>query len=209
MSRIYLSQDGVFETIQGEGSTVGRLSTFVRLQGCNLDCYFCDTAYTWDGTEKSVKKFVSGVSDEMLSHNARNFVITGGEPLLQMGGVEELVSLLVGAGGTVEIETNGTILPSDYLCDNCTINCSPKKGYINDYIIRYLSTYSKNIFKFVTDGDDVVDYIPRYLDRDKVWLMPMTNGSVDYNQCFILCMKYGYHLSPRMQVELFGDKRNV
>ena len=36
------------QTFQGEGQTMGKLSAFVRLSGCNLTCVWCDTPYTWD-----------------------------------------------------------------------------------------------------------------------------------------------------------------
>ena len=37
-------------TFQGEGPSSGQRAMFVRLGRCNLDCAFCDTAYTWDWT---------------------------------------------------------------------------------------------------------------------------------------------------------------
>ena len=36
------------ETFQGEGDSVGRLSTLIRFSGCNLKCPFCDTKQTWN-----------------------------------------------------------------------------------------------------------------------------------------------------------------
>jgi organic radical activating enzyme len=35
----------VFRTIQGEGPHAGLPATFVRLWGCHLKCYFCDTDF--------------------------------------------------------------------------------------------------------------------------------------------------------------------
>lgn len=37
----------VFDTIQGEAAFTGTPSWFIRLQGCDVGCPFCDTKYTW------------------------------------------------------------------------------------------------------------------------------------------------------------------
>ena len=37
----------VFDTIQGEATYTGTPSWFIRLQGCDVGCPFCDTKYTW------------------------------------------------------------------------------------------------------------------------------------------------------------------
>ena len=90
----------IFASMQGEGPSLGRPSTFVRLSRCNLACVWCDTAYTWhfagdnrlhrDGlvferqtnqltlTEQDTAARIAALSPDRL-------VITGGEPLLQGG----------------------------------------------------------------------------------------------------------------------------
>ena len=37
-----------FLSIDGEGPSIGELATFIRFQGCNLRCSWCDTTYSWD-----------------------------------------------------------------------------------------------------------------------------------------------------------------
>lgn len=37
----------VFKSLQGEGPFTGKPSIFLRLGICNLNCVWCDTAYTW------------------------------------------------------------------------------------------------------------------------------------------------------------------
>lgn len=209
MGNIYLSQDGVFKSIQGEGATAGVLSTFVRLQGCNLDCSFCDTSYTWNGTEKGVMRDSLDVYKEMISMGAKNFIITGGEPLLQQPAVEDLARSLIDIGGRVEIETNGTIKPSKYIVSNCQLNCSPKTIGRRTDVIRYINEHPSHIFKYVTSSKNVVDEIPDFIQNNRIWLMPLTNGVVDYSICFNICVEFGYNLSPRLQVEMFGDNRRV
>ena len=41
----------IFESIQGEARNQGKLTTFIRLAGCNLDCSYCDTRYAKDSEE--------------------------------------------------------------------------------------------------------------------------------------------------------------
>lgn len=46
MHRYPLAPDGVFRTVQGEGTYHrGRLMVFVRLAGCSVGCEHCDTDY--------------------------------------------------------------------------------------------------------------------------------------------------------------------
>ena len=122
------NQPEIFASIQGEGRSIGRPSTFVRLSRCNLACVWCDTAYTWrfagdnrphrDGTafDRAANQVVLA-EDEVAARIAAlggdRLVVTGGEPLLQGAALARMIALLEAKvpGMHVEVETNGTVAP--------------------------------------------------------------------------------------------------
>lgn len=106
----------IFNSVSGEvgGIVQGSLTTFIRLSGCNLRCSYCDTKKTWDidnGIDLSVFQIVKRITDL----ECKNILITGGEPLLQQKELEDLCRILQSNDCFIQIETNGTIMPSDYL----------------------------------------------------------------------------------------------
>ena len=125
----------MFLTQQGEGANLGRTCVFVRFAGCNLwsgreqdrataVCRFCDTEFVGgaryatapDLTDAALSLWPSGQSNP-------RFVLTGGEPLLQVDA--GLLDELHRRGVWVAVETNGTRpLPGsiDWVC------VSPKAG---------------------------------------------------------------------------------
>ena len=42
-------------TFQGEGRAIGQKTMFVRTAGCDYHCDWCDSAFTWDGSEKPTR----------------------------------------------------------------------------------------------------------------------------------------------------------
>ena len=131
----------VFETIQGEGYFTGVPAIFVRLQGCPVECSWCDTKHTWhlkDENKVAAKDViqVDGVKGHWANINgaylleafkakgfkAKHVVITGGEPCLY--DLRELTSVLDKAGYVCQIETSGTF---DVLASqNTWVTVSPK-----------------------------------------------------------------------------------
>lgn len=98
----------IFHSIDGEGIRAGELTTFIRLAGCNLACKYCDTAYSINPkSEAFMKMEVVDIADKVLYQNV---TITGGEPLLQSE-VVDLCIVLSKRGISVNVETNGTIVP--------------------------------------------------------------------------------------------------
>lgn len=99
----------VFYTLQGEGPFAGRTAVFVRLTGCNLRCWFCDTA--WNDDDDPCFDFMDlrdQVFEKMPEHCSL-VVITGGEPMRQR--LAPFISALhvKDPNVQVQIETAGTL----------------------------------------------------------------------------------------------------
>lgn len=103
--------NSVFQSISGEagGFPQGTWCTFIRLQGCNLKCSWCDTKGAQDasrGHEMALPQIVSAVK-------TRHVLITGGEPLLQKD-TKRLIQSLVDERLIIQVETNGSMpIPRD------------------------------------------------------------------------------------------------
>lgn len=139
----------IFHSLQGEGLSAGTPSVFVRTSGCNLQCYWCDTEYTWNwiGTayahakdsvdhpskhqraDVQLRLKPEEVAERIAAFECDNVIFTGGEPLLQQAGLVHVAKLLQArrASYEFEVETNGTILPSTEFDSVVTrYNVSPK-----------------------------------------------------------------------------------
>lgn len=95
----------IFNSLQGESSTVGLPTTFVRLTGCPLRCGYCDTAYAFhQGQQMQLDDIVQQVKQA----SARRVCVTGGEPLAQPACLT-LLTALCDAGLKVSLETSGAM----------------------------------------------------------------------------------------------------
>jgi len=95
----------IFFSLQGETSTVGLPTVFVRLTGCPLRCHYCDTAYAFhDGSVMPLASILAQVS----AHRSRHVTVTGGEPLAQPNCLP-LLAQLCDAGYQVSLETSGAM----------------------------------------------------------------------------------------------------
>ena len=113
----------VFVSLQGEGHFTGTPAIFVRLQGCDVHCPWCDTGYAMSlardlrtkDNDFSVlaKETASGLYTSMdpeilcnylsgLHKSIRHVVLTGGEPFMQ--DVAPFIRLLQGRGFYVQVE---------------------------------------------------------------------------------------------------------
>jgi 7-carboxy-7-deazaguanine synthase len=103
VARVKLTE--IFLSIQGESSSVGWPTVFVRLTGCPLRCQYCDTAYAFHGGEWFT---IGRVLERVAAHGVRHVCVTGGEPLAQKG-CTQLLQALCDAGYQVSLETSGAI----------------------------------------------------------------------------------------------------
>lgn len=133
----------IFQSIQGEGYFTGVPAIFIRLQGCQVGCSWCDTRHTWhidpDKQVASTQVLDRSSASEcwadmtteqicqalrQLGYTARHVVLTGGEPCLY--DLRQLSRALLELGYQVQIETSGT---ATVQADSaCWVTLSPKIG---------------------------------------------------------------------------------
>ncbi|MGP8244219.1 MAG: 7-carboxy-7-deazaguanine synthase QueE [Bryobacteraceae bacterium] len=218
----------LFYSLQGEGSLVGVPSVFVRTSGCNLRCGWCDTPYTsWrpEGDDLSLDRIL----DEVSRHPARHVVVTGGEPLIAPE-IVPLTERLRAAGLHITVETAGTVF-QPVACDLMSIspklsNSAPENTFATQHNririqperLRELMGRYEYQLKFVIErpGDlEEVRLLVEELgaDRSRVLLMPEgTDPAVlrERGQWLAeICKRENLRFSPRLHVELWGNRRGV
>ena len=130
----------IFSSVQGEGKYVGCRQVFVRLEGCNLDCTYCDTENEIGGhahcmveeragthelipyenplSVEQVAEIVARLTGDVPHHSLS---ITGGEPLLHVPFIKELAAHI---DLPIFLETNGTLDKPLTDCIDCISHIS-------------------------------------------------------------------------------------
>jgi 7-carboxy-7-deazaguanine synthase len=157
----------IFYSIQGEGTRAGLPCVFVRLQGCNLRCVWCDTPYALEIKQIEQIMTFQEILERINSFNCNFIEFTGGEPLVQSNSID-LMNYLIENGYTVAIETSGSKLIDKLHPDiikildiKCPASNMSKFNKIEN--LKYLN--KKDEIKFVIsdrgDFDWALDYISR------------------------------------------------
>jgi len=213
----------VFQTIQGEGPEAGRPAVFVRLWGCNLQCWFCDTDFEGDHMACTPGDLKKAVEEECRSPD-KLIVLTGGEPLRQ--NIVPFCELMLREGWDIQIETAGTLWVDglEHLFGatrdgQLSMVCSPKTPTLNMKAWQYATAWkylcNAHETKFSPAG------IPQMLDRSgryqalaspraltPVYLQPVEMSSGHYepmetsslnefiqSETVAACIRYGHRLS--------------
>ena len=97
----------VFTSIEGEGLLYGTKTLFVRLAGCPLTCFYCDTPEAIppdSGREYDIGEARALIDSSLQDHTYKvNF--TGGEPLVQHEAVAELARHVRSGGVRTYLES--------------------------------------------------------------------------------------------------------
>jgi 7-carboxy-7-deazaguanine synthase len=219
----------IFYSVQGEGSLVGVPSVFVRTSGCNLRCSWCDTPHTsWkpEGDEWSLDEIVARASGFTA---ARHVVLTGGEPMIAPG-IVELSQRFRERGTHITIETAGTVFAT-VACDLMSIspklsNSTPEGVFraqherlrLQPDVLMRLMSLSDYQLKFVIAREEDVEEVRAVMAQvgappSKVILMPegIAAETLDQRGVWIaeVCKQSGFRFSPRLHVNLWGNKRGV
>lgn len=219
----------IFYSIQGEGALIGTPSVFIRTSGCNLRCVWCDTPYTsWapEGEERSLDSIVQ----EVERYGASHVVVTGGEPMIAPG-IDELTHRL---SQHVTIETAGTV-DASVRCDLMSI--SPKLAhstphqrdggrwaqqherlrYQPEVLKRLIQLYPYQLKFVLADPGDLAQVRAIVEEtgaaRSRVLLMPegVDAGSLAERGRWLaeICKREGFRFTPRLHIELWGNRRGV
>jgi len=156
-----LNVNEIFQSIQGEGVHAGVPAVFLRLQGCNLQCPWCDTKGALDpkgGTLMQVEEALGWIN--MYAPSLA--VVTGGEPLLQIPGLGILINGLDQHKHTWALETNGTLAPPPVrLFDWITV--SPKPPDYRIHPAYHPPGPHIDELKVIVTGDAEFQYLQSYV----------------------------------------------
>jgi 7-carboxy-7-deazaguanine synthase len=229
----FLKVSEKFFSIQGEGMTVGYPAIFLRLGGCNLLCksddWICDSIAVWSKSKKVAFKDMFDNAEVKNLKKGVHLIITGGEPMLHQKQIwrylmwfEDQYNFLP----TIEIETNGTIVPTDSFYSVVKHwNVSPKLGnsgepYKKRFVskaLHFFNNSSKVNWKFViAKEEDVNEFLADYnfieLDR-RMSFMPAGDSLESFAKTDQLvveaCKDLNIRFCPRLQISIYNQATGV
>jgi 7-carboxy-7-deazaguanine synthase len=218
----------LFYSLQGEGSLLGTPSFFIRTSGCNLRCSWCDTPYTsWqpEGSEMTL----DAICAEMQRYTARHVVVTGGEPMIAPG-IVALTERLRALQMHITVETAGTVC-KPVACDLMSIspklsNSTPEGPWAAqhgrlrlqiDVLKKLMASYEYQLKFVIAAPQDLVELKSLVTQLgappERIILMPEGIDPAQLHERALwlaeICKSEGFRFSPRLHVDLYGNRRGV
>lgn len=218
-----------YDTIQGEGVGMGIPAAFLRLQGCTLNCQWCDTDWRkgWRYTHAEI--FIKIDESNLISRfqNGHRLILTGGSPLKQQDRLIwflRMFRMRYDFLPVIELENECVLIPSSFLKTHISVwNNSPKLSssgmkrqvrYKPEVLreMKYVNSTATVTYKFVItceeDWQEIqMDFIdPGFVRHNQIILMPLgdTIAELEKHRPIALAMaiKHGVRYSTREQVIL-------
>lgn len=159
------SVNEIFYSIEGEGIRAGYPCVFVRFNGCNLKCDYCDTEYAQCKDAKGKEMTCEDIVKAVQHYGCSRVTLTGGEPMLQKD-ISTLIRLLASRNIEVNVETNGSLDARGIIGNvpGCIVTMDYKSVTSNmnshmdlSYLYRLRDT---DVLKFVVGNEeDMIDAI--------------------------------------------------
>jgi organic radical activating enzyme len=187
---LFLSDDKVFYTLEGEGEYIGKPYVFMRMSMCNLTCKGfasvdspngCDSYISWSVKNKmSFAEIFTLMDQKQYDLHLKNGAIlklTGGEPFIQEKQLLKFIQAFSERYNfipRIDFETNATLTPDERWVTmyNATFTTSPKlttngdpeeKTYKPD-VLKWHKEHNSG-FKFVITSDrDIEEIWKKYVN---------------------------------------------
>ncbi len=224
----------IFYSLQGEGLLAGMPSVFIRLAGCPMRCWWCDTKYARDfnkGKELSISKIIK----EVKQYNCDYVVVTGGEPMVGPDlklrkELPQLLKALKKIRKHITIETSGIFFEPNLSCDLMSISPKLKNSVRSSksdrnynepdtFILKKLIKHYNHQLKFVIDKPDDVFEVRNLIKKigkvkkERVLLMPQAKTRKEFllNAPMVadLCKQTGFSFCNRLQILLWNTQKGV
>lgn len=205
----------IFATLQGEATYTGTPSIFIRLQGCQVGCSWCDTKHTWDLNKEQQIEFsylVTKVKDQHSWANPstedlikyiqehypqiKHVVVTGGEPASY--DLTDLFTQLESIGKDIQIETSGTAELK--VTPNTWVTLSPKIDMPGGFNVLESAVSRANEIKMPIgksrDFEKLKKFIIDYKIKDiQIWLQPLSQNNSATKLCIEEALLNNWKLS--------------
>ena len=189
---IFLSDDLIFYTLEGEGEYIGQPSVFMRMSMCNLSCsgfiseaapYGCDSFISWSVKNKKTFNEIFDLMEtgNHVTHLREGAIwkLTGGEPMIQQKQLLKFVQAFKDRYNftpRIDFETNATLMPDERWVTefNATFTTSPKLTTNGDpeektykpEVLKWHKEHNSG-FKFVISSSEDIEEIWRKYVKDK------------------------------------------